>query len=105
MKLEEAITALRAGKKIRHKSWHKDNYFMLDEKGDLINDCSTSVSIRFDNLKKADDWEIVAEKKTYYMNIYKTPEGEITSGVPVQRKEILRGIEGVVKVLEFEIEE
>ena len=62
MKFEEVIPALREGKKIRRKSWGRVHSFIIIKDDSLVDDYRCNVVIYAYDLK-ADDWEIVKEKK------------------------------------------
>ena len=62
MKFEEVIPALREGKKIRRKSWGRVHSFIIIKDDSLVDDYHCNVGIYAYDLK-ADDWEIVTEKK------------------------------------------
>lgn len=62
MKFEEVLPALREGKKIRRKSWGRVRSFIIIKDDSLVDDYRCNVVIYAYDLK-ADDWEIVKEKK------------------------------------------
>lgn len=62
MKFEEVLPALREGKKIRRKSWGRVHSFIIIKDDSLVDDYRCNVVIYAYDLK-ADDWEIVEEKK------------------------------------------
>ena len=62
MKFEEVLPALREGKKVRRKSWGRVHSFIIIKDDSLVDDYHCNVGIYAYDLK-ADDWEIVTEKK------------------------------------------
>lgn len=62
MTFEEALKALKEGKKIRKKWWHAGDYIWLDEKNTLKNKngSETSVAVEFDFMTN-NKWEIYEE--------------------------------------------
>lgn len=62
MTFEEALKALKEGKKIRKKWWHAGSYIWLDEKNILKNKngSETSVAVEFDFMTN-NKWEIYEE--------------------------------------------
>lgn len=62
MTFEEALKALKEGKKIRKKWWHAGSYIWLDEKNTLKNKngIEICVSVDFDFMTK-NEWEIYEE--------------------------------------------
>lgn len=62
MKFEEVLPSLRKGKKIRRKSWGRVHSFIIIKDDSLVDDYRCNVVIYAYDLK-ADDWEIVGEKK------------------------------------------
>ena len=62
MRFEEVLPALREGKKIRRKSWGRVRSFIIIKDDSLVDDYRCNVVIYAYDLK-ADDWEIVKEKK------------------------------------------
>ena len=62
MRFEEVLPALREGKKIRRKSWGRVHSFIIIKDDSLVDDYRCNVVIYAYDLK-ADDWEIVKEKK------------------------------------------
>lgn len=62
MTFEEALKALKEGKKIRKKWWHAGSYIWLDEKNTLKNKngSETSVAVEFDFMTN-NKWEIYEE--------------------------------------------
>lgn len=61
MKFEEIIPALKAGKKIRLKYWHKDAYMYINSNGKFENHSGYYFPIYLRSLHdiEKDDWEIV----------------------------------------------
>lgn len=104
MTLEEAIATLRAGKKIRHSSWTPPYYVYI--KNDKI--ISYSISQDYDflniNYKELDGWEIVAEKKTYYVNIYRK-NNNIWTHLYFDKKYADEEKDFLIKQLSFELDE
>ena len=62
MKFEEVLPTLREGRKIRRKSWGRVHSFIIIKDDSLVDDYRCNVVIYAYDLK-ADDWEIVTEKK------------------------------------------
>lgn len=62
MTLEEAIKALKEGKKIKRKKWDVIKYVQLDKDGKLRDDrgCETTFILRSNSIV-GDNWEIVEE--------------------------------------------
>lgn len=65
MKFEEVIPALRAGKKIRRRTWCKDGYIYINSYGEFENQSGKHPAIILSHLDdlEADNREIVKEKK------------------------------------------
>lgn len=62
MKFEEALPELISGKKIRRKRWNENNYITVGEDDLIIDENNYAIPFVLDYFK-ADDWEIVKEKK------------------------------------------
>ena len=63
MKFEEVLPALREGKKIRRKSWKREECFFVIKNGSLVDDHGYIASYYLNALLMEEDWEIVEEKK------------------------------------------
>lgn len=62
MTFEEALKALKEGKKIRKKWWHAGSYIWLDEKNNLKNKNGSEISVSVDFDFMTDNvWEIYQE--------------------------------------------
>ena len=62
MKFEEVLPALLKGKKIRRKCWGKERSFIVIENDSIVDNYGNRLAISVNGFK-ADDWEIVKEKK------------------------------------------
>ena len=62
MKFEEVLPALLEGKKIRRKCWGKERSFIVIENDSIVDNYGSRLAISVKGFK-ADDWEIVKEKK------------------------------------------
>ena len=62
MKFEDVLPTLKEGKKIRRKSWGRVRSFIIIKDDSLVDDYRCNVVIYAYDLK-ADDWEVVKEKK------------------------------------------
>ena len=65
MKFEEVLPALKAGKKIRRRTWCKDTYIYINSYGKFETQSGRHYDIIINGLYdlKHDGWEIVKEKK------------------------------------------
>ena len=65
MKFEEVLPALKAGKKIRRRTWCKDTYIYINYCGRIVTQSGSHYDIILNGLYdlKHDGWEIVKEKK------------------------------------------
>lgn len=65
MKFEDVLPALRAGKKIRKRTWCKDTYIYIDSYGKFKTQSGRHYEISLDSLYdlELNSWEIVKEKK------------------------------------------
>ena len=63
MKFEEVLPALREGKKIRRKSWKREECFFVIKNGSLVDDHGYSAFFYLGGSLLEEDWEIVKEKK------------------------------------------
>ena len=65
MKFEEVLPALKAGKKIRRRTWCKDTYIYINYCGRIVTQSGSHYDIILNGLYdlKHDGWEIVTEKK------------------------------------------
>ena len=101
MKLEEAIAALRGGKKIKHATWVDEYYYLIG--GRLFNKSSENTWVGITFPEYLDGWEIVRDKKTYKAQVFKDDRNEVH--IVMARMQVIPSVWEHVKTIEFELEE